>query len=343
MAGSGGSRGGLRRYLLLRLALAPVFLFTLLTLLFLLLRVAPGDPVTAALGGRASPERIEAAREAAGLNDPILVQYGDYLAGVVQGDFGDPITDPRDVSTIVADRFGATLELTVFALVVAVVIGVLVGSVSARRRDTVFDVGGRIFGVLVYAAPVFWTGILAQLLFANQLGWLPTGNRLSARISAAAPTGFYVLDGIITLNGELLVDALEHLVLPGVTLGLLVSGIFIRMVRVNMLQTLRADYVESAYARGVGDRRVLFMHAFRNALIPILTIMGLQAALLLGGAILTETTFSWPGLGAALVDFIRARDYAAVQGIATFFAIVIFAASLLIDVVNGIVDPRVRY
>jgi peptide/nickel transport system permease protein len=341
MAGSSG--GGLRRYLLTRLALAPLFLFTLLTVLFMLLRVAPGDPVTAALGGRASEERIERAREAAGLNDPILVQYGDYLAGVVQGDFGDSITDPRDVRGIVADTFAATVELTVFALVVAITIGVVVGAFSARRRDTSLDVAGRLFGVVVYAAPVFWTGILAQLLFANNLGWLPTGNRLSARISAEAPTGFYVLDGIITLNGELFVDAIEHLILPGVTLGLLVSGIFVRMVRVNMLQTLRADYVESAHARGVADRRVLFMHAFRNALIPIITIMGLQAALLLGGAILTETTFSWPGLGAALVGFIRARDYAAVQGIATFFALVIFAVSLLIDVINGIVDPRVRY
>ena len=343
MAGSGSSAGGLRRYLLIRLALAPLFLFTLLTVLFVLLRVAPGDPVTAALGGRAPEERIELAREAAGINDPILVQYGRFLGGVVQGDFGDPITDPRDVRTIVADRFAATVELTGFALLVAITVGVLVGAFSARRRDTSLDAGGRLFGVVVYAAPVFWTGILAQLLFANKLGWLPTGNRLSARISAEAPTGFYVLDGIITLNGELFWDALEHLVLPGVTLGLLVSGIFIRMVRVNMLQTLRADYVESAHARGVADRRVLFMHAFRNALIPIITIMGLQAALLLGGAILTETTFSWPGLGAALVDFIRARDYAAVQGIATFFALVIFVVSLLIDVINGIVDPRVRY
>ena len=342
MAASGSS-GGLRRYLFVRLALAPLFLFTLLTVLFVLLRVAPGDPVTAALGGRATPERIERAREAAGLNDPILVQYAGYLSGVVRGDFGDPITDPRDVRTIIADRFAATVELTVFALIVAITVGVLVGAVSARRRDSLFDVGGRVFGVLVYAAPVFWTGILAQLLFANRLGWLPTGNRLSARISADAPTGFYVLDGIVTLNAELFVDALEHLVLPGVTLGLLVSGIFIRMVRVNMLQTLRADYVESARARGVGERRVLFLHAFRNALIPIVTIMGLQAGLLLGGAVLTETTFSWPGLGAALVDFIRARDYAAVQGIATFFALVIFSVSLLIDVVNGLVDPRVRY
>jgi peptide/nickel transport system permease protein len=339
--GSGG--GGLRSYLLTRLLLAPLFLFTLLTLLFVLLRLIPGDPVIVAMAGRGPPQRIEAAREAAGLDDPIIVQYGRYLADVASGDFGEPITDPRTVGEIVATRFPATIELTAFALIVAVTLGVLVGAVSAQRRDTAFDVGGRLLGIVVYAAPVFWTGILAQLLFANRLGWLPTGNRLSARIVADAPTGFYVLDGVITGNGELFWDALEHLVLPGVTLGLLIGGVFIRMVRVNMLQTLRADYVESARARGVAERRVLFQHAFRNALIPIITIMGLQAALLLGGAILTETTFSWPGLGSALVDFVKARDYAAVQGIVTVFALVVFVVSLLIDVVNGIVDPRVRY
>lgn len=343
MASSGSSGSGLRRYLLTRLALAPLFLFTLLTLLFVLLRLAPGDPVQASLGGRATPERIEAAREASGLNEPILVQYGRYLGGVVRGDLGEPITDPRSVSQIVATRFPATVELTMFALMVAVTLGVLVGAFAAQRRDTVFDIGGRLLGIVVYAAPVFWTGILAQLYFANNLGLLPTGNRLSARIVAEAPTGFYLLDGIITANGQLFWNALEHLILPGVTLGLLIGGVFIRMVRVNMLQTLRSDYVESARARGVSERRVLFQHAFRNALIPIITIMGLQAALLLGGAILTETTFSWPGLGSALVDFVRARDYAAVQGIATFFALVVFVVSLLIDVVNGIVDPRVRY
>jgi peptide/nickel transport system permease protein len=343
VASDGSGSSGFRRYLLTRLALAPLFLFTLLTALFVLLRLAPGDPVVASLGGRATPERIEAAREAAGLNDPILVQYGRYLGGVAQGDLGDPITDPRSVTDIVATRFPATVELTMFALLVAITLGVLVGAFAAQRRDTGFDIGGRLLGIVVYAAPVFWTGILAQLYFANTLGILPTGNRLSARIVAEAPTGFYLLDGLITLNGELFWNALEHLILPGVTLGLLIGGVFIRMVRVNMLQTLRSDYVESARARGVVENRVLFHHAFRNALIPIITIMGLQAALLLGGAILTETTFSWPGLGSALVDFTRARDYAAVQGIATFFALVVFAVSLLIDIVNGIVDPRVRY
>ena len=340
---TGGSGSGLRRYLLARLALAPLFLFTLLTAVFVLVRVMPGDPVVASLGGRATPDRIARAQEALGLNDPILVQYGRYLLDVVRGDLGEPLTDPRSVTQIVADRFPATVELTVFALIVAIVLGVVVGAFAAQRRDTVFDIGGRLFGIVVYAAPVFWTGILAQLLFANRLDLLPTGNRLSARTVADAPTGFYLLDGIITLNGELFVDALQHLILPGVTLGLLIGGVFVRMVRVNMLQTLRSDYVESARARGVSENRVLFQHAFRNALIPIITIMGLQAALLLGGAILTETTFSWPGLGSALVDFVNARDYAALQGIVTFFALVVFAISLLIDIVNGIVDPRVRY
>lgn len=335
--------GSLRSYVLGRLAFAPVFLFLLLTLLFILLRVMPGDPVAAALGDRISAEQLEIRRAAAGLDDPILVQYGRYLGGVIQGDLGSPVTDPREVTEIVADLFPATFELTMFAMLVAVIIGVLVGAVGARFRDGPIDVGGRLFGVVAYAAPVFWVGILAQLLFANRWGLLPTGQRVSARLSFEDPTGFYLLDSILTRDWSLFTDALQHLVLPGVTLGLVISGVFIRMVRVNMLQTLRADYVEAARARGVTEGRVLFRHAFRNALVPVVTIMGLQFALLLGGAILTETTFSWPGLGQGLVEFINSRDYAAVQGIVTFFAVLVVVVSLLIDLINGLVDPRVRY
>ncbi|MGH3442605.1 MAG: ABC transporter permease [Nitriliruptorales bacterium] len=335
--------GSLRRYLLGRLAFAPVFLFLLLTLLFILLRVMPGDPVSAALGDRISEAQLEARREAAGLNDPIVVQYGRYLAGVVTGNLGTPVTDPRTVTQIVFDLFPATFELTMFAMLVAVMVGVVVGAFGARHRDTPLDAGGRLFGILIYAAPVFWLGILAQLLFANRWRLLPSGNRISARISFDDPTGFYLLDAVLTRDMTFFVDALEHLVLPGMTLGLVISGVFIRMVRVNMLQTLRADYVEAAHARGVADRRVLFRHAFRNALVPVVTIMGLQFALLLGGAILTETTFSWPGLGQGLVEFINTRDYAAVQGIVTFFALLVVVVSVLIDLVNGVIDPRVRY
>ena len=335
--------GSMRSYVLGRLAFAPVFLFILLTLLFILLRVMPGDPVAAALGDRISAEQLEIRREAAGLNDPILVQYGRYLGGVVQGDLGSPVTDPRSVTQIVADLFPATFELTMFAMLIAVTIGIVVGAVGARFRDGPIDVGGRMFGIVAYAAPVFWLGILAQLLFSNRWGLLPTGNRISARISFDDPTGFYLLDSLLTTDMTMFTNALQHLILPGATLGLVISGVFIRMVRVNMLQTLRSDYVEAARARGVAERRVLFRHAFRNALVPVVTIMGLQFALLLGGAILTETTFSWPGLGQGLVEFINSRDYAAVQGIVTFFAVLVVGVSLLIDIVNGLVDPRVRY
>jgi len=335
--------GSLRTYVLGRLAFAPVFLFLLLTLLFVLLRVMPGDPIAAALGDRISAEQLDARREAAGINDPLLVQYGRYMSGVIQGDLGTPVTDPRSVSEIVVDRFPATFELTMFAMLLAVVIGVLAGAVGARFRDGPLDVGGRLFAIMIYAAPVFWLGILAQLLFANRWGLLPTGNRMSARISYEAPTGFYMLDGFLTRDWTFLWTAFQHLLMPGLTLGLVISGVFIRMVRVNMLQTLRSDYVEAAHARGIGGRRVLFRHAFKNALVPVVTIMGLQFALLLGGAILTETTFSWPGLGTALVGFINRRDYVAVQGIVTFFAVMVVTVSLLIDIINGLLDPRVRY
>ncbi len=343
---SGSSSGGssLGRYVLVRVALAPVFLLSLLTLLFVLLRILPGDPVTASLGGRATPERIEAAREAAGLNVPLWEQYGDFLGGVVTGDFGQPLSDPRSVGELIGDLLPATIELTLFAMLVAIPLGVLLGSLAARFRDTPFDAFTRVFGIVSFSLPIFWLGIQAQVLFAVNNSWLPTGNRISARIAPVdGPTGFYVIDGLLAGNTEFALTALEYLVLPGATLGLVISGVFIRLVRVNMMQTLRSDYVEAAHARGVAERPVLFRHAFKNALVPVITIMGLQIALLLGGAILTETTFSWPGIGAKLVDFINARDYIGVQGIVTVIALMVVAVSLLIDILNGLIDPRVRY
>ena len=321
--------------------------------MFVLLRVLPGDPYTAALGGRLSAAQIEQRKEAAGLNDPILEQYWDYLSGVATGDFGQPATDSRTVTELIGDLLPATIELTAFAMVLAVVLGVVLGAIGARFRDGPLDVGGRFFGILIYAAPVFWLGILAQLVFARWLGWLPTGNRISARIDALECaglrlwpddcTGLYLLDALRTWDLSYLWTTIRHLILPGTTLGLVISGVFIRIVRVNMLQTLRADYVESARARGVSDRRVLFRHALKNALVPVVTVMGLQFALLLGGAILTETTFSWPGMGSALVRYINDRDFVAVQGLVTVIAILIVAVSLLIDLLNGLIDPRVRY
>jgi peptide/nickel transport system permease protein len=335
--------GSLRRYLVTRVLLTIPMLLILLTIVFLLLRVAPGDPIRATLGDRLSSAEIEARSEALGFNDPMIVQYGRYLGGALTGDLGDPITDRRTTVGVIRDTFPATLELTVFAMLVALGVGVLVGAVSGRLRDTPFDVGGRLFGILIYAAPIFWLGLLAQLFFSLRLGWFPTGSRTTGFDRPREITGLHVVDSILTLDLNALIASLHHLILPGVTLGLVIGGIFVRLVRVNMLQTLRSDYVEAAHARGVGERAVLFRHAFKNALVPVVTIVGLQFALLLGGAILTERVFSWPGMGTAILRFLEARDYVGVQGIVTFFAIVVVIVSLLIDLINGLVDPRIRY
>lgn len=333
----------LRRYLLVRVALTIPMLFILLTVVFLLMRVAPGDPITATVGSRLSPEQVEQRREALGLTDPIYEQYFRYLGDALTGDFGDPVTDRRSVVKIIADTAPATFELAVAGMIIAVLVGIGVGAVSGRLRDTPFDIGGRLFGIVIYATPLFWLGLLFQLQFSVNWNWFPTGGRVRAFLAPPEVTGFYVLDSVIAMDLPALWSTLHHLMLPGLTLGLVIGGIFVRMVRVNMLQTLRADYVEAARARGIRERSVVFRHAFKNALVPIVTIMGLQFAILLGGAILTETVFSWPGVAAAIVGFIGARDYAAVQGLVTFIAIVVVGVSLLIDVMSGLIDPRVRY
>jgi peptide/nickel transport system permease protein len=230
-------------------------------------------------------------------------------------------------------------------MVLAVTVGVVIGLVAGRYRDSPIDVAGRTFGIVVYAAPVFFVGFLAQLVFGKWLGVLPTSGRASpiVQFELDTPTNLLVFDAIVTGNWEALWDVLRHLVLPATTLGLVIGGVFIRLIRVNVLQTLKADYVEAARARGVSERNVVLHHAFRNALVPVVTVMGLQFAVLLSGAVLTEQTFNWPGLGSELVRYLNNRDYIAVQGIITFTGFVVVIMSLLIDVVTAWIDPRVRY
>jgi peptide/nickel transport system permease protein len=344
MAKQGGS---LRTYLLVRLALVIPMVLILLTVVFILMRVAPGDPVQAVLGGRAPASVIAEKRHELGFDKPLYVQYGEYLGQVVRGNFGQSISQNRSVMSVVTHEGGATLELSVAALLIALVLGLSIGLLIGRFRDSWFDVGGRLFGILTYAAPVFWIGILFQLLFAAKLGWLPGSGQADTiqdiDLSSHAHTHIYVVDAIINGSGGDLRNVLVHLILPGLTLGLLVAGVFIRLVRVNIIQTLKNDYVEAARARGVREGRVVIRHAFRNALVPVVTVVGLQAALLLSGAVLTETTFNWPGIGQALIRFLNNRDYSAVQGIVTVFALIVVVVSLLIDVVNALIDPRVRF
>ena len=335
----------LRRYALTRLALAVPMVLILLTLVFLLMRVAPGDPISASLGGRLSTEEIEARKDAAGFNRPIWVQYFEYLGDVARLDFGETILDNRDITTVIVQNGAATLELTLAAMAIALTVGLSVGLVAGRFRDRPVDVAGRLFGIVIYAAPVFFLGFLAQLVFGKWLGVLPTSGRASpvTTFELETPTNLFIIDSIITGNWGALADVLRHLVMPATTLGLVIGGVFIRLVRVNVLQTLRGDYIEAARARGLPERSVVFRHAFKNALVPVITVIGLQFALLLSGAILTEQTFNWPGLGSELVRYLNNRDYLAVQGITTFIALVVVLISLAIDFVNAWVDPRVRY
>ncbi len=339
------SAGSLPRYIGVRLLLVLPMMWVLLTMVFLLLRVAPGDPVSAAVGDKLSDEALDARREDLGLDRPLIVQYLEYLASAARFDFGETISDNRPITDVITSQGGATLTLTLGAFLFALLISLPLGRLAGRFRDTPLDAGIRIFGVVSYAAPIFWVGIMLIMLVVELFPGWPTSNIAGpiTKFTIQGPTHIILLDAILARDGAAIEDVLRHHVLPCLTLGLLLSGVIIRLVRINVIQALQGDYVEAARARGIKEGRVVRKHAFRNALVPVITVVGLQVALTLSGAILTEKTFNWPGLGAALVDYIEKRDYVAVQGLVTFFAVIVVLVSVLVDVINALVDPRVRY
>ena len=339
------SSGSLPRYIGVRLLLVLPMMWVLLTIVFLLLRVAPGDPVSASVGGQLSEAALESRREAAGLNRSVFLQYFEYLGNVMRFDFGSTFADNRPVLGIIRDQGGATLTLTLGAFLFALLIGLPLGRLAGRYRDTALDAVIRIFGVVTYAAPVFFIGIMVvAFVVATLPGW-PTDDIASVqtKFQIEPVTHVLLLDTLIAGDGDAFVDVLQHHVFPCLVLGLLLSGVIIRLVRVNVIQALKGDYVEAARARGIREGRVVRKHAFRNALVPVITVVGLQVALTLSGAVLTETTFNWPGLGTELINYIGRRDYIAVQGLVTFFAVIVVVVSLLVDILNALVDPRVRY
>jgi peptide/nickel transport system permease protein len=338
------SAGSLPRYILQRILLVIPMMWILMTLVFLLMRVAPGDPISAALGGKLNPQALAQARHRAGLDKPLIVQYWDYLYAVLHLNFGTTFTDNQPVLDVVRDNGGATASLVLAAFIIALVICIPLGLLAGRLRDTVPDVLVRLFAIITYAAPIFFLGLLVQIYIAPRLG-LPTGGDASPETLFVVPqrTHILLIDAFLSGDRQAIGDVLEHIALPALTLGISICGIFIRLVRVNILQTIQSDYVEAAQARGIARRKVMRNHAFRNALVPVITVIGLQVALLLSGAILTETTFNWPGLGLKLFKYISGRDYGAVQGIVTLFALVVVVASMLIDIINALIDPRVRF
>ena len=335
--------GSLLRYSATRLGLAPVMLWLIATLVFLLLRVAPGDPVDAVLGSRAPAAAKAAMRARLGLDQSLLDQYLNYLHGLVQGDLGQGLINQEPVSSIISRTLPASLELSVVALIVAAVIGLSIGFSGIARPEGKLDLAGRLYGLGTYALPPFWVAMLVQLLFAVSLGWLPVGGRFPPSLMPPQGSGFYLLDSLVALDWTSVKGTIRHLVLPAGTLALLLSGTFTTALRLNLRRTLRGDYVEAARSRGLSETQVVLRHGLPNALLPVLTIAGITVASLIGGALLIEVTFSWPGIALRLQEAINQRDYPVVQGIVVVIAALVVLVSVAVDLLVAALDPRIRY
>lgn len=337
---------GLRRFVLTRIGLLLPMIFILASLVFFVMRIIPGDPVRSALGPKGSPETVARMQEALGLDDPILVQYGRFLGDIVTLDFGNSlIGGRRPIMDEMSERFPATLELVIPAAALALAIGIVGGTIAAAKRKRTGDYGLRLYSVMIYSIPIFWLGLMLQLVFGVRLGWAPIAGRIDAVVGTTLErtTNILFLDALLQGNWSAFLSAVGHLVLPVLTLGLILSGVFLRLTRINVIETMQMDYVGAARARGIPERTVIGQHALKNAIIPVITLLGLQVAILLAGAVLTETVFSWPGMGQYLVQRISARDYTAVQSVITMFALLVALISLAVDILYSLVDPRVRY
>ncbi|WP_038055804.1 ABC transporter permease [Thermus amyloliquefaciens] len=332
-------------YVLRRLiGLIPV-LFGITLLVFLFLQLIPGDPAQAILGERGTPEQLAALREKLGLNKPLHVQYFTFVRNILTGDLGTSAVSTIPVAEELKRRWPATFELALAATLVAVVFGIPVGILAAVRKNSLLDTLSMSLSLVGVSMPVFWLGLLLVYLFAVNLHWLPTGGRLSTdlAIDFRPLTGFLVLDGILTLKPQVLTDALRHLILPALTLGTIPLAILTRITRSAMLEVLSQDYVRTARAKGLAERQVILKHALKNALLPVVTIIGLQFGTLLGGAILTETIFSWPGIGSYIYEGILNRDYPVVQAGVLVVATVFVLVNLLVDLSYALLDPRIQY
>jgi peptide/nickel transport system permease protein len=298
----------------------------------------------------ASPEAINAMRIQLGLNKPLWAQYIDYIVGLFRGDLGKSMQDYSSVGQQIFSAFPATLELAISATLIAVLVGIFLGVESSKAYNKPKDHTIRVFSIVTYAIPVFFLGMIFQMVFGVWLHWLPTGGRMTPGVvptgltigSLHIQTGLYTIDSLLGGNLAQFFESIRYLFLPALTLGLVLCGIFIRLTRTNMLETLRLDFVTAARARGLKETTVTYRYALRNAFLPVLTMMGLQFAMLLGGAVLTETTFSWPGLGRYLVDRISFRDYTAIQGAVVVFGLFVAIVSLVVDLLYAYLDPRIR-
>ncbi|KXS49861.1 peptide/nickel transport system permease protein [Halanaerobium congolense] len=324
------------------LALIPI-LIGVAIIVFLIVHLIPGDPAQTMLGERATDQALERLREQMGLNDPLPVQFWRYVKDLLRGDLGRSIMSNNPVSAELVQRFPATLELSFFAIIFAVFVGVPAGIFASMNQNSWFDNLSMLIALIGVSMPIFWLGLMFIWLFAVELGWFPPSSRIGVGLEFTPITNLYVIDSILQFNFTALKNVLHHLVLPAVALGTIPMAIIARMTRSSMLEVLKKDYIRTAYAKGLKRKIVIFKHALKNAMVPIITVVGLQFGVLLGGAVMTETIFSWPGLGKYLVDAIYARDFPIVQGGILFFAGVFVIVNLIVDLSYALVDPRIQY
>lgn len=321
----------------------PTFLgITLLA--FALIHMIPGDPVLLLVGERRlDPEFYRAAMQRMGLDQPLYVQYWDYLRNLLQGNLGESIVTHEPVMAEFLKLFPATVELSVCAMLFAVVFGLPAGMIAATKRGTVIDhtvMGAALTG---YSMPIFWWGLILIMLFSVHLGWTPVSGRLALEYDIPPVTGFMLIDSLLSGEEGAFKSAVMHLILPAIVLGTIPMAVIARMTRSSMLEVLREDYIRTARAKGLSRGRIIIVHALRNALMPVVTVIGLQVGTLLAGAVLTETIFSWPGIGKWLIDSISRRDYPVVQGGILLIATMIILVNLLVDILYGVINPRIRH
>ena len=331
-------------FLLRRLGLVVPTFFGITLAVFALIHLIPGDPVEALSGERGmTEERYTRLIHEFGLDRPLPVQYGDYVWKALRGDLGLSTITHEPVFAEFMARFPATVELSLVAMLFALALGIPAGIVAAVKRNTAWDYSVMGASLTGYSMPIFWWGLLLILTFSVTLGWTPVSGRIAIQYDIAPVTGFMLLDALIAGDRGAFRSALSHLILPSIALGTIPLAVIARMTRSSMLEVLREDYVRTARAKGAGRFRVVAVHALRNALIPVVTTIGLQVGTLLAGAILTETIFAWPGIGKWLVEAIHRRDYPSVQGGILMTATIIIAVNLIVDVLYGVINPRIRH
>lgn len=329
-------------YVAKRLLNSVFVLLVLSFLIFAFLRAIPGDPVTTLLGEEeATPEQYEELKAELGLDKPIHIQYAKWLDRIAHGQFGTSIHTGRPVLPQVMGKLKATVELAVVAVLLGSIFGILAGTISAVKQNSIFDNVAMVSALMGISMPVFWMGLLLIIGFSVKLDWLPIGDMISHGIEVQSITGFSLLDATITGNFQALKDLLLHLILPAVTLGVVPAALTARTTRASMLEVINEDYIKAGLAKGLSFLEVLRKHAFRNALIPVVTVIGLQIGVYLGGSIVTETVFSWPGLGRHVVEAIYDRDYPVVQGAVFIYAFIIVMVNLIVDLLYSYLDPRV--